>query len=221
MPAMTFDLFSDTELPPRPPQRIADSAWLLPGFVDTHRAEAIVALLRRLVRQAPLRRLQTRGGHWMSVETASCGRYGWISDRAGYGYSERDPVSGQPWPEMPPLLRQLAQDGARQAGFADFAPDCCLINGYRPGAKMGLHQDRDERDFSQPIVSLSLGLPAIFLWGGLQRSDPVRRIGLMHGDLMVWGGPSRLVYHGVAPLRPGRHPLLGEWRLNLTFRRAR
>ena len=218
---MTLDLFSESELPRRRPESIAESAWLLPGFVGEDEISTLLATLRPLLRAAPLRRLQVPGGHWMSVRTSSCGTYGWVSDSEGYGYSECDPLRGRPWPPIPPLLLELAQKGAAQAGFVGFEPDSCLINAYRPGARMGLHQDRDEDDFSQPIVSLSLGLPAWFLWGGLRRRDPVRRIGLMHGDLLVWGGASRRVYHGIAPLKGGQHPRLGALRLNLTFRRAR
>lgn len=218
---MTLDLFSDAEWPPRVSEQIAESAWLLPGFVSAREIDQLLPLLRQVLQGAPLRQLQVPGGHWMSVRTSSCGEYGWISDAGGYGYSRRDPLSGQCWPEMPVTLRTLAQAAAERAGFAGFKPDSCLLNAYRPGDKMGLHQDRNERDFSQPIVSLSLGLPATFLWGGLQRRDPVRRIGLLHGDVLVWGGTSRRIYHGVAPLRPGQHPLLGALRLNLTFRRAR
>ncbi|MCK6388984.1 MAG: alpha-ketoglutarate-dependent dioxygenase AlkB, partial [Zoogloea sp.] len=134
--------------------------------------------------------------------------------------SPLDPDSGQPWPAMPAVLQALATDSAARAGFANFVPDACLINRYAPGARMALHQDRDEADFSQPIVSLSLGLPAIFLFGGLERSDKPARLPLAHGDVLVWGGPARLRFHGVLPVKDGAHPATGACRLNLTFRKA-
>lgn len=157
----------------------------------------------------------------MSVAMTNCGSVGWVTDRSGYRYDPVDPDSGQRWPAMPPLLRQLAEQAASEAGFAAFAPDACLINCYEPGAKMSLHQDRDERDVGAPIVSVSLGLPATFLFGGLKRSDKTQRYRLAHGDVVVWGGPARLAFHGVAPLADGEHARLGRRRINLTFRRAR
>lgn len=156
----------------------------------------------------------------MSVAMTNCGALGWVTDRAGYRYSERDPVSGQRWPEMPAEFRDLAVRAAARAGYRDFAPDACLINRYEPGARMALHQDRDEPDLSAPIVSVSLGLPAVFLWGGAERADRPTRIRLGHGDVVVWGGETRLNFHGVAPLADGEHPGLGRQRINLTFRRA-
>jgi alkylated DNA repair protein (DNA oxidative demethylase) len=156
----------------------------------------------------------------MSVVMSNCGTFGWISDRRGYRYSPDDPQSGESWPSMPGAFARLARDAAAAAGFVDFAPDACLVNRYAPGAKLSLHQDRDEKDFSQPIVSVSLGLPATFLFGGLRRSDKQLRVPLMHGDVVVWGGPARLRYHGVLPLKEGAHPLLGGYRINLTFRKA-
>jgi alkylated DNA repair protein (DNA oxidative demethylase) len=156
----------------------------------------------------------------MSVGTSSCGALGWITDRSGYRYSTVDPLSGRLWPEMPPVFSELARNAATQAGFADFNADSCLINRYVPGAKMSLHQDKDEKAYAAPIVSLSLGLPAMFLFGGFARSDKPRRIPLLHGDMVVWGGVDRLRYHGVLPIKQGRHPGLGEQRINLTFRIA-
>jgi alkylated DNA repair protein (DNA oxidative demethylase) len=150
----------------------------------------------------------------------NCGKVGWVTDRRGYRYDANDPESGKPWPAMPPVLSDLARDAAEAGGFKDFAPDACLINRYVPGAKMSLHQDKDETDFSAPIVSVSLGLPATFLFGGLKRSDKTQRYRLTHGDVVVWGGPSRLFYHGVAPLAEGEHPLLNRQRINLTFRKT-
>jgi alkylated DNA repair protein (DNA oxidative demethylase) len=182
---------------------------------------AIIDALTPVLRQSPLRQMQTRRGFLMSAAMSNCGSYGWVSDRRGYRYQTNDPDNGKPWPEMPVLLQQLATDLSTLAGYKNFQPDVCLINRYVVGAKMALHQDADESDFEQPIVSLSFGLPVIFLWGGLQRNDPVQKIVLDHGDALVWGGTSRLNFHGVAPLRKGVHPLLGEQRINLTFRRAR
>ena len=157
----------------------------------------------------------------MQVALTNCGALGWVSDRRGYRYSAQDPDSGQPWPAMPPTFLALAQSAAAQAGFDHFAPDACLVNRYAPGTRLSLHQDRDEQDFGQPIVSVSLGLPARFLWGGLQRADRPQRVPLWHGDVMVWGGVDRLRFHGVAPVPQGVHALTGECRVNFTFRRAR
>lgn len=165
--------------------------------------------------------MSTPGGHRMSVAMTNCGRFGWVTDRTGYRYDRIDPESGKPWPPMPPVLVELAQGAAAEAGFSAFAPDACLINRYEPGARMSLHQDKDEADFAAPIVSVSLGLPAIFLFGGLKRSDRPRRFRLEHGDVVVWGGPARLAFHGVAPLADGEHGAMGRRRINLTFRRAR
>jgi alkylated DNA repair protein (DNA oxidative demethylase) len=177
--------------------------------------------LRNIVAQAPFRRMVTPSGHQMSVAMTNCGNAGWVTDHSGYRYSADDPESAKPWPAMPPLLRDLAGQAADRGGFVSFSPDVCLINRYVPGARMSLHQDKDELDFGAPIVSLSLGLPAIFLFGGLKRSDKPRRFRLEHGDVAVWGGPSRLFYHGVAPLTDGEHPLMGRQRINLTFRKIR
>jgi alkylated DNA repair protein (DNA oxidative demethylase) len=164
--------------------------------------------------------MTTPGGYTMSVAMTSCGALGWVTDRRGYRYDAVDPERDAPWPAMPPALRALAADAAAAAGFGGFAPDSCLINLYEPGARLSLHQDRNERDFAQPIVSVSLGLPATFLLGGLSRKDPAQAIPLAHGDVVVFGGKARLAYHGVKPLKPGAHPLLGSRRVNLTFRRA-
>jgi alkylated DNA repair protein (DNA oxidative demethylase) len=197
-----------------------EGAVLLRGFVGDCESE-LIAELRKIVAQAPFRRMVTPGGHQMSVAMTNCGNAGWVTDSHGYRYSTEDPETGQPWPAMPPLLADLAERAANRAGFAGFAPDVCLINRYVPGARMSLHQDKDELDFSAPIVSVSLGLPAVFLFGGLKRSDKPRRFRLEHGDIAVWGGPSRLFFHGVAPLADGEHPQMGGQRLNLTFRKIR
>ena len=217
---MTADLF-ETVGDARPSREtIGEGAALLRGFARPFEAELIPAL-REIVRQAPFRHLITPGGHRMSVAMTNCGSLGWVSDPSGYRYDGIDPNSGAPWPAMPPVLRKLAADAAAEGGFDGFSSEACLINRYVPGAKLSLHQDKDELDFGAPIVSVSLGLPAIFLFGGLKRNDPTLRYRLEHGDVVVWGGPSRLAFHGVAPLADGEHGLLGRQRINLTFRKVR
>lgn len=213
------DLFAALADPLPQREDIAAGAVLLRGFALAD-DRALLDAIDAVVAQAPFRHMQTPGGHTMSVAMTSCGNAGWVTDRRGYRYAADDPDSGRPWPQMPAVLRDLAQRAAADAGFAGFDPDACLINRYVPGAKMALHQDKDERDFSAPIVSVSLGLPVIFQFGGMARSDKPRRYDLRHGDVFVWGGPSRLVYHGVLTLKDGDHPLLGKQRINLTFRNA-
>ncbi|MGJ4997541.1 DNA oxidative demethylase AlkB [Bradyrhizobium sp. HKCCYLS3077] len=217
---MTADLFDGLETPAPAREPLAPGAMLLRGFARPDEVE-LLAAIAAITAQAPFRRMITPGGHQMSVAMTNCGPFGWVTDRSGYRYDAVDPESGQPWPAMPPLLRELAENAAREAGFPGFASDACLINRYEPGAKMSLHQDRDERDVGAPIVSVSLGLPATFLFGGLKRTDKAQRHRLAHGDVVVWGGPARLAFHGVAPLADGEHALLGSRRINLTFRRAR
>lgn len=180
----------------------------------------LLEAVQGIVSAAPLRQMLTPGGLTMSVAMTNCGDAGWVSDRRGYRYAPADPTTGRAWPAMPACLRALASGAAEAAGFAGFAPDVCLVNQYLPGTRLSLHQDRDERDYAHPIVSVSLGLPATFLLGGLQRRDPVRRLPLVHGDVIVWGGPARLRFHGVLALKDGAHPQLGARRINLTFRRA-
>jgi alkylated DNA repair protein (DNA oxidative demethylase) len=217
---MTADLF-DCRLDAGPAEeKIADGAVLLRGFARPFEPDLIPAL-RAVAGQAPFRHMQTPGGYQMSVAMTNCGQFGWVTDRSGYRYDAIDPQTGKAWPPMPAVFALLARRAAERAGFGHFAPDACLINSYEPGARMSLHQDRDERDFAAPIVSVSLGLPAIFLFGGPKRADKPRRYRLQHGDVVVWGGPSRLFFHGVAPLADGEHPLLGRQRINLTFRKAR
>jgi len=201
-------------------EAMAGGAVLLRGFAGPAEA-ALIAALRDIVAQAPFRQMLTPGGHQMSVAMTNCGEAGWVTDRTGYRYDTSDPVSGKSWPAMPPSFRELAGRAADRAGFEGFSPDACLINRYLPGARMSLHQDKDEDDFGAPIVSVSLGLPAIFQFGGLKRSDKARRFRLEHGDIAVWGGPARLAFHGVAPLADGEHALMGRQRINLTFRKAR
>jgi alkylated DNA repair protein (DNA oxidative demethylase) len=217
---LTADLFE--AVPDVRPSReaMADGAVLLRGFAKPFEAELLPAL-RTIVKQAPFRHLITPGGHRMSVAMTNCGSVGWVSDSTGYRYDAIDPESKQPWPAMAPVLRSLAAGAADDAGFNGFAPEACLINRYVPGAKLSLHQDKDELDFAAPIVSVSLGLPAVFLFGGLKRTDKTARYRLEHGDVVVWGGPSRLFFHGVAPLADGEHPLMGRQRINLTFRKVR
>jgi alkylated DNA repair protein (DNA oxidative demethylase) len=217
---LTADLFADVpDL--RPAQEfMAEAAVLLHGFARSVDGDLITAL-RDIVAQAPFRHMVTPGGHTMSVAMTNCGSRGWVTDRRGYRYDAVDPETAKPWPAMPPSFRGLAERAAARAGFDAFAPDACLVNRYEPGAKMSLHQDKDELDLAAPIVSVSLGLPAIFMFGGLSRSDKPHRFRLEHGDIAVWGGPARLVYHGVAPLADGEHPLLGRQRINLTFRKTR
>jgi DNA oxidative demethylase len=217
---LTADLFACLPHGRAAREEMAEGAVLLRGFVGEVEDELIGAL-RGIVAAAPFRRMLTPGGHQMSVAMTNCGSAGWVTDRTGYRYSPEDPETGKPWPAMPLLLRELAFCAAEQAGFAGFASDVCLINRYVPGAKMSLHQDKDELDFCAPIVSVSLGLPAIFMFGGSKRSDKPRRFRLEHGDVAVWGGPSRLFFHGVAPLAEGNHAVMGPQRLNLTFRKIR
>ncbi|AWM06469.1 DNA oxidative demethylase AlkB [Bradyrhizobium symbiodeficiens] len=217
---MTADLFDSVAEAQPSREEIADGAVLLRGFVKPIETE-LIAAVRAIVAQSPFRRMTTPGGHLMSVAMTNCGERGWITDHTGYRYDPIDPRTGAPWPAMPPVLRDLARGAAEQGGFQNFAPDACLVNRYEVGTRLSLHQDKDELDYSAPIVSVSLGLPATFLFGGMARADKPRRFRLVHGDVVVWGGASRLAYHGVAPLADGEHGLLGRKRINLTFRRTR
>jgi DNA oxidative demethylase len=216
---LTADLFEGIADARSSRQAMADGAVLLRGFANPVEHE-LFAALNEIIAEAPFRRMFTPGGHQMSVAMTNCGNAGWVTDRSGYRYDGADPETGKPWPAMPACFRELARLAAAEGGFDGFAPDACLINRYEPGARMSLHQDRDEHDFGAPIVSVSLGLPAVFLFGGINRSDKPRRFRLTHGDIAVWGGPSRLFFHGVAPLADGEHALLGRQRVNLTFRKA-
>ncbi len=207
------DIFNESIL------QITDSAFLLRGFALPEMGD-IWRDVQNVIAQAPLCSMQTARGLYMSVQTTSCGQLGWVSDSKGYRYARLNPQTGQPWPAMPESLLNLAQHAATSAGFADFLPDSCLINQYQIGARMGLHRDKDEQDFTQPIVSVSLGLPAIFLFGGAKRIDKTAKIRLQHGDVVVWGGASRLYFHGVQAIKAGLHPLLRQRRINLTFRKA-
>src|SRR6185437_1210223 len=215
----TTDLFAAAPAPIRRDERLCEGAVVLRGFALADEAPLLQAL-DAIMAQAPFRHLITPGGFRMSVGMTNAGPLGWVSDRRGYRYDPLDPLSGKPWPSMPPAFLQLAGAAAAHSGFAGFVPDACLVNRYEAGTKLSLHQDRDERDFTQPIVSVSLGIPAVFLFGGLKRADKTTRVTVTHGDVAVWGGPARLRYHGVMPLKEGAHPMLGRQRINLTLRKA-
>lgn len=215
MSSTTADLFAGEVFQ----QSLAPGAVLLRGEALADEAE-LLAALDSVTAAAPFRHMTTPGGHRMSVAMTNCGALGWASDARGYRYDSRDPDTGAPWPPLPRAFAQLATRAAAAAGFTGFAADACLVNRYTPGARLSLHQDKNERDFGAPIVSVSLGLPATFLFGGHKRADKPQRIPLVHGDVAIWGGPARLRYHGVAPLKPGEHPALGACRINLTLRKA-
>jgi alkylated DNA repair protein (DNA oxidative demethylase) len=210
---MMPDLFAE------PREAMGPGAVLLRGYALSREAD-LLAAIEAVAADAPFRHMMTPGGFTMSVAMTTCGSAGWVTDRKGYRYSPTDPLSGKAWPPMPAPFSALAAEAAEEAGYAAFQPDSCLINRYEPGTKLSLHQDQDEQDYSQPIVSVSLGLPATFLFGGPERGNPTAKFPLQHGDIAVWGGPSRLFFHGVASLKDGDHPRLGRKRINLTFRRA-
>jgi alkylated DNA repair protein (DNA oxidative demethylase) len=212
----TASLFDDAGGARQEP--LGPGAVVLRGFAAD--GAALVVDLRQVIAEAPLRHMITPGGFRMSVAMTNCGALGWVTDRTGYRYDATDPESGRRWPTMPASFRRLATKAAARAGFDGFAPDACLINRYEPGARLSLHQDLDERDYDAPIVSVSLGIPAVFLFGGLRRADRPSRVPLLHGDVVVWGGPARLRFHGVAPLKENHHAILGGHRINLTFRTA-
>jgi alkylated DNA repair protein (DNA oxidative demethylase) len=198
---------------------LAEGATILRRFAGPTAARLVEAIAP-IAAAAPFRNMVTPGGYTMSVAMTNCGRLGWVTDRAGYRYDTIDPATRRPWPALPAVFRDVATGAAAAAGFAGFEPDACLVNRYEPGTKLSMHQDRNERDFGAPIVSVSLGLPVVFLFGGPRRQDRARRVRLESGDVVVWGGPARLAFHGVAPLVDGEHPLTGRCRINLTFRRA-
>ena len=219
---MNLSLFADDDfaaIGPAPLVPGSTASILLRGFALPMVAQ-LLAAIDAVTQASPLRHMATPGGLRMSVAMSNCGQLGWVTDTRGYRYVRQDPAGSAPWPAMPPVFLQLARDAAEAAGYPGFAPDACLVNRYVPGARMALHQDKDECDFTAPIVSVSLGLPATFLFGGALRADRAARIVLVHGDVVVWGGEDRLRYHGVAPLKDGRHDVLGAQRLNLTFRKA-
>ncbi len=217
---VTGDLFDAPMERPRSQEPLAEGAVLLRALALE--GDGVVRkLLEGIVAQAPFRHMITPGGYRMSVAMTNCGGFGWVSDRRGYRYDTLDPDSSRPWPAMPKAFLDLAARAASEAGYPGFVPDACLINRYEPGTRLTLHQDKNEVDFGAPIVSVSLGLPATFLFGGSERRDRPRRVRLFHGDVAVWGGPSRLAFHGIAPLAEGHHPGWGRQRINLTLRRAR
>ncbi|MCP1511235.1 DNA oxidative demethylase AlkB [Pseudomonas rhodesiae] len=220
MSGPTSDLFAEDALQqPSGREQIGEQSYVLKGYALPW-IERLLPELRHVLAQAPFRQMVTPGGFTMSAALTSCGELGWTTDASGYRYSHLDPRSQQPWPALPDALRELAVQAAADAGFADFAPDACLINRYVPGAKMSLHQDKNERDYGAPVVSVSLGLSAIFLFGGHARSDKPQKISLFHGDVVVWGGVDRLRFHGVMPIKEGVHPVMGPQRINLTLRTA-
>lgn len=213
-----MDLFADAP-PYTATETLAPGAIVLRGFALTHQHE-LLAAVDTITAQSPFRHLVTPGGHTMSVAMTNSGPLGWVSDRSGYRYDPVDPQTGKPWPSMPGVFLDLAARAASAGGFEGFGPDACLVNRYEPGARLTLHQDRDEGNYAHPIVSVSLGVPAVFLFGGERRADRQQRVPLVHGDVVVWGGPSRLRFHGVQPIKAAQHPLLGALRINLTFRKA-
>ncbi len=216
---MNRDLFDAADCALSQEESLGDGAALLRGFAAPDELDLLEAV-RDVTTAAPLRHMVTPGGFRMSVAMTNCGALGWVSNKSGYRYDPIDPETGENWPRMPNCFVRLAQNAAEQAGFAAFKPDACLVNRYEPGTRLSLHQDRNEIDFGKPIVSVSLGLPAVFLFGGANRTDKAVRIPLTHGDVVVWGGPARLRFHGVMPIKAGVHPLVGSYRINLTFRRA-
>lgn len=216
---MTGDLFAEIEQGRSWREELAAGAVVLRRYALPWE-EALFAALGAITKKAQFRHMVTPGGFGMSVAMSNCGRLGWVTDRNGYRYDAHDPQTGAPWPVMPHAFLDLAQAAAAEAGFSGFAPDACLINRYGPGAKMSLHQDKDEQDLAAPIVSVSLGVAATFLFGGWQRTDKCIRVPLAHGDVVVWGGPARLRYHGVLPVPAAHHALTREYRLNLTFRKV-
>lgn len=216
---MTPDLFADqpTEVTT---ELLSEGAVVLRNFASAL-VQDLLSEIESITATAPMRHMHTPGGHRMSVAMTCCGSWGWVTDEKGYRYQAEDPCSGALWPAMPAAFADLARSAALAAGYTDFIPNACLVNRYEPGAKMGLHQDKNEQDFSQPVVSVSLGLPQVFQFGGLTRNERPVNVPLGHGDVVVWGGPSRLRYHGVLTLKFGEHPLTGACRYNLTFRCAR
>ncbi len=217
--SMTLELFPDEVAAEPSEEPLAPGAVVLRGFAR-NKAPSLLEAVLDVSRQAPFRFMATPGGYRMSVAMTNCGVAGWITDHSGYRYAPNDPATGRPWPAMPAALAELASSAAARAGFESFTPDACLINRYEPGSRLSMHQDKNERDFTAPIVSVSLGLPAVFLFGGYKRTDKAARVCLAHGDVVVWGGAARLRYHGVMPLKDGEHPVLARQRINLTLRKA-
>lgn len=215
----TLDMFADDAAQTPRTEQIGPRSFVLRGFALPS-MELLLPALEQVLAQSPFRHMTTPGGFTMSVALSNCGSVGWVTDRAGYRYTHIDPQTGVPWPALPDPLLALAQTAAAASGFPGFMPDACLINRYVPGSKMSLHQDKNETGYEWPVVSVSLGIPATFLFGGLERSDKTQRVSLFHGDVVVWGDEDRLRYHGVLPLKHAEHPVLGEQRINFTFRKA-
>lgn len=218
---MSFTLLDALEAKQILQEPLASGAVVLRRFAEPTAPALLRELQERVLTQAPFRHMLTPRGLRLSVAMSNCGTYGWVTDHLGYRYQAMDPNTQKSWPAMPEIGRQLAQDAAHAAGFINFIPDSCLINRYEVGARMALHQDKDEQDLTQPIVSVSLGMPAVFLFGGFNRTDRAARIHLLHGDVVVWGGDSRLRFHGVLAIKDNPHPLTQHVRINLTFRKAR
>lgn len=216
---MTLDLFNDEDTAQHGREQIGPQSFVLRGFALPY-TDALLQGVDAVAAQSPFRHMHTPGGYTMSVALTNCGTLGWTSDAHGYRYTRIDPLSGQPWPDLPDAFLRLAQAAAADAGFAGFIPDACLVNRYEPGSRLSLHQDKNERDYDAPIVSVSLGMPALFLFGGLARTDKAARVPLLHGDVVVWGGVDRLRYHGVMPMKDAPHPRLGSQRVNFTLRKA-
>jgi len=216
---MTLDLFNDEDTAQHGREQIGPQSFVLRGFALPY-ADALLQGVDAVAAQSPFRHMHTPGGYTMSVALTNCGTLGWTSDAHGYRYTRIDPLSGQPWPDLPDAFLRLAQAAAADAGFAGFIPDACLVNRYEPGSRLSLHQDKNERDYDAPIVSVSLGMPALFLFGGHARTDKAARVPLLHGDVVVWGGADRLRYHGVLPMKDAPHPRLGSQRVNFTLRKA-
>ena len=216
---MNASLFEMEGPAPLPKTILGAGTAFLSGYALGAEDE-LLSSLNRVAKQSPFRNMVTPGGFRMSVAMTNCGSLGWVTDQTGYRYDAIDPESERPWPSMPTAFQELALAAAEDAGFSNFVPDACLINRYEVGARLTLHQDKNERDYTQPVVSVSLGLTATFLFGGLERRDKTQRVQVTHGDVLVWGGPARLRYHAIAPLRDGQHPRVGRIRYNLTFRKA-
>lgn len=217
--ATTLDLFGGDDPAQQGRVALGQQSVVLRGYARPS-IDALLTGVDEVTAQSPFRHMETPGGYTMSVALTNCGELGWTTDARGYRYSRTDPLSGQPWPAMPDAFRRLAVNAAMEAGFPGFAPDACLVNRYGPGSRLSLHQDRNERDYGAPIVSVSLGMPATFLFGGDERADRAARVPLFHGDVVVWGGVDRLRFHGVMPLKDLSHPRLGSQRINITIRKA-
>jgi len=216
---MTLDLFNDEDTAQHGREQIGPQSFVLRGFALPY-ADALLQGVDAVAAQSPFRHMHTPGGYTMSVALTNCGTLGWTSDAHGYRYTRIDPLSGLPWPDLPDAFLRLAQAAAADAGFPGFTPDACLVNRYEPSSRLSLHQDKNERDYDAPIVSVSLGMPALFLFGGHARTDKAARVPLLHGDVVVWGGADRLRYHGVLPMKDAPHPRLGSQRVNFTLRKA-